>query len=112
MLAGFGLFLIGMAVLQAWPGRGFWQGHVGQPARHPDRHGRSTMAQTPQPHALASLVSGFGTLARDHGFAVNLVAVTVLAVIGVAFLTGVTGTRPSPARRSPRSPRRASRTGC
>ena len=39
MLAGFGLFLVGMAVLQAWPGRGFWQGDVGRPARHPDRHG-------------------------------------------------------------------------
>ena len=26
VLAGLGLFLVGMAVLQAWPGRGFWQG--------------------------------------------------------------------------------------
>ena len=26
VLAGTGLFLVGMAVLQAWPGRGFWQG--------------------------------------------------------------------------------------
>ena len=26
ILAGLGLFLVGMAVLQAWPGRGFWQG--------------------------------------------------------------------------------------
>src|SRR6202011_5080136 len=26
VLAGMGLFLVGMAVLQAWPGRGFWQG--------------------------------------------------------------------------------------
>ena len=32
VLAGFGLFLTGMAVLQAWPGRGFWQGSQnGQP---------------------------------------------------------------------------------
>ena len=31
-LAGLGLFLAGMAVLQAWPGRGFWQGiSHGQP---------------------------------------------------------------------------------
>ena len=31
-LAGSGLFLLGMAVLQAWPGRGFWQGTAhGQP---------------------------------------------------------------------------------
>ncbi len=26
ILAGTGVFLVGMAVLQAWPGRGFWQG--------------------------------------------------------------------------------------
>ena len=32
MMAGLGLFLAGMAVLQAWPGRGFWQGTAhGQP---------------------------------------------------------------------------------
>ena len=28
ILAAFGLFFIGMAVLQAWPGRGFWQGQA------------------------------------------------------------------------------------
>ena len=90
IMGGAGLFLIGMAVLQAWPGRGFWQGHAG--SRPGTLTGMiATMAGTSQPHALASLVSGFGTLTRDHGFAVNLVAVTVLAVIGVAFLTGVTG---------------------
>ena len=90
IMGGAGLFLIGMAVLQAWPGRGFWQGRAG--SRPGTLTGMiDTMAGTPQPHALASLVSGFGTLTRDHGFAVNLVAVTVLAVIGVAFLTGVTG---------------------
>jgi hypothetical protein len=37
LLAGAGVFLVGMAVLQAWPGRGFWQGtahgNPGQPAR-------------------------------------------------------------------------------
>ena len=29
LLAGAGLFFIGMAVLQAWPGRGYWQGRSG-----------------------------------------------------------------------------------
>ena len=48
VLAGFGVFLAGMAVLQAWPGRGFWQGTPG------DRPGTlagmvQTMAQTSQP---------------------------------------------------------------
>src|SRR5579862_9939760 len=28
-VAGMGIFFIGMAVLQAWPGRGFWQGTAG-----------------------------------------------------------------------------------
>ena len=89
ILGGFGLFLIGMAVLQAWPGRGFWQGHVGsQPGTLTGMV--TTMAGTSQPHFLASLVSGFGTLTSDHGFAVNLVAVVALAVIGAALLTGAT----------------------
>ena len=51
IMGGAGLFLIGMAVLQAWPGRGFWQGHAGSPARHADRHdrhdGRDTAAACP-----------------------------------------------------------------
>jgi cytochrome oxidase Cu insertion factor (SCO1/SenC/PrrC family) len=90
ILGGLGLFLIGMAVLQAWPGRGFWQGRAGtQPGTLTGMI--QTMAGTPQPHFLASLVSGFGTLTLDHGFAVNLVVVATLVVIGTAFLTGATG---------------------
>ena len=87
VLAGFGLFLVGMAVLQAWPGRGFWQGHVGS---QPGTLAAMTqpMAGTSQPHFLSSLVSGFSSVVRDHGFAVNLVVVAALAVIGVCFLTG------------------------
>ncbi len=87
VLAGLGLFLIGMAVLQAWPGRGFWQGHTGsQPGTLTGM--TQTMAGTSQPRFLASLVSGFSSLVRDHGFAVNLVVVAALAVIGGSFLTG------------------------
>ena len=90
ILGGLGLFLIGMAVLQAWPGRGFWQGRAGtQPGTLTGMI--QTMAGTPQPHFLASLVSGFGRLTLDHGFAVNLVVVAALVVIGTAFLTGATG---------------------
>jgi cytochrome oxidase Cu insertion factor (SCO1/SenC/PrrC family) len=87
ILGGLGLFLVGMAVLQAWPGRGFWQGHAdGQPGTLTGM--TQTMAGTPQPRFLSGLVSGFSSLVRDHGFAVNLVAVAALAVIGVSFLTG------------------------
>jgi cytochrome oxidase Cu insertion factor (SCO1/SenC/PrrC family) len=86
-LAGLGLFLFGMAVLQAWPGRGFWQGRL---------HGRpgtlagmvTTMAGTPQPRILSSWVSAFAAFTGAHGFAVNLFAVAALAVTGVVFLTG------------------------
>ena len=87
ILAGTGLFLAGMAVLQAWPGRGFWQGIS---------HGRPgtlagmthDMAQTPQPGFLSAWVSAFTRFDQAHGFAVNLVAVVALALIGAAFLSG------------------------
>jgi cytochrome oxidase Cu insertion factor (SCO1/SenC/PrrC family) len=86
-LAGTGLFLVGMAVLQAWPGRGFWQGIT---------HGRpgtlatmtQTMAQTPQPGFLSGWVNAFTSFTEAHGFAVNVFAVAALAAIGALFLTG------------------------
>jgi cytochrome oxidase Cu insertion factor (SCO1/SenC/PrrC family) len=86
-LAGLGLFLAGMAVLQAWPGRGFWQGTA---------HGQLgslsgmalSMAVTPQPGFLSGWLSGFAALDEAHGFAVNLLVVGALAVAGAAFLSG------------------------
>jgi cytochrome oxidase Cu insertion factor (SCO1/SenC/PrrC family) len=87
VLAGLGLFLAGMAVLQAWPGRGFWQGASGgQPGTLTSMV--QSMSQTPQPRVISALVSDFGGFVRVHGFAVNLFAVVVLAVIGLAFLSG------------------------
>jgi cytochrome oxidase Cu insertion factor (SCO1/SenC/PrrC family) len=76
-----------MAVLQAWPGRGFWQGGV---------HGRpgtmaamvASMTSTPQPRFLSSLLRGFQSSDAAHGGAVNLLAVLVLAGVGAALLTG------------------------
>ena len=87
ILAVSGLFFISMAVLQAWPGRGFWQGSTGrQPGNVASMaHG---MAQAQQPGFLAALVRGFGSFAAGHGFAVNLVAVAALAVAGVGLLSG------------------------
>jgi cytochrome oxidase Cu insertion factor (SCO1/SenC/PrrC family) len=81
LLAGSGVFLVGMAVLQAWPGRGFWSGGgplagmVGE------------MSGTSQPRPLASLVGSFGQIVAAHGFAVNLVAVIVLAAAGLGLLS-------------------------
>jgi cytochrome oxidase Cu insertion factor (SCO1/SenC/PrrC family) len=87
LLAGAGAFFLGMAVLQAWPGRGFWQGTAhGQPGTLAGMI--NGMAQTSQPHALSAMVSAFGAFDAAHGFAVNLFVVIVLAVSGVALLTG------------------------
>jgi len=87
MTAGPGTFLIGMAVLQAWPGRGFWQGiSHGQPGTLAGM--TSTMAQTPQPGFLAAWINAFTTFDEAHGFAVNLFVVAALAVTGAAFLSG------------------------
>jgi cytochrome oxidase Cu insertion factor (SCO1/SenC/PrrC family) len=87
VLAGFGVFLAGMAVLQAWPGRGFWQGISG---REPGTLTGmvQTMAQTSQPRFIADLVSGFGSFIGRHGFAVNLFVVAALGVIAAAFIIG------------------------
>ena len=85
LLAGAGAFFLGMALLQAWPGRGFWQGTEG------GKLGSLTsmisdMSSTPQPRPLHALVAGFGNFAIAHGFAVNLAAVILLTVIGAALV--------------------------
>jgi cytochrome oxidase Cu insertion factor (SCO1/SenC/PrrC family) len=87
IVAGMGLFFAGMAVLQAWPGRGFWAG---------SQHGRpgtlagmvQSMAGTHQPALFAGWVAGFASFSAAHGFAVNLVAVIALAAIGAGLLIG------------------------
>ena len=87
ILAGSGVFFLGMALLQAWPGRGFWQGKVaGQPGSLTAMI--QSMASTPQPHVLKVIVSGFGNFTESHGFAVNLIAVIALAAAGTAFCVG------------------------
>ncbi len=87
VLAGTGVFLAGMALLQAWPGRGFWPGTAG---RHPGNLPAMAagMAQTPQPGFLSSWVSAFGTFAAAHEFAVNLTVVAALAAVGLALASG------------------------
>jgi cytochrome oxidase Cu insertion factor (SCO1/SenC/PrrC family) len=87
LLAGLGIYFAGMAVLQAWPGRGFWQGTVGgQPGNLTGMV--QSMASTPQPHVLAALLARFASLAASSGFAVNLVVVIALGALGAIFLTG------------------------
>jgi cytochrome oxidase Cu insertion factor (SCO1/SenC/PrrC family) len=89
LLAVMGSFFLGMAVLQAWPGRGFWQGQLHKNAAP----GTLTtmvreMARTPQPRFVSSWVATFGSFDATHGWAVNLFLVVVLAVLGVGFLSG------------------------
>ena len=89
ILAVMGAFFIGMSILQAWPGRGFWQGAV---------HGKpsgtlvgmvQSMSSTPQPGYLSSWVSAIASFDAAHGFAVNLFVVIMLAALGVAFCSGM-----------------------
>jgi hypothetical protein len=87
LLDGIGLFFIGMAVLQAWPGRGYWQGTIaGKPGTLADMV--QTMSTTPQPRVLSSLLSSFRSFVASNGFVVNLLVVIVLAAMGAIFLTG------------------------
>ncbi len=63
ILGGSGVFFLGMALLQAWPGRGFWQGRLdGQPGSLTAMI--QSMAGTPQPHALEVIVSRLRQLHR------------------------------------------------
>jgi cytochrome oxidase Cu insertion factor (SCO1/SenC/PrrC family) len=87
ILGGCGAFFLGMALLQAWPGRGFWQGTLhGQPGSLAAMV--TSMAGTSQPHFLEVLVSGFANFTVSHGFSVNLVAVIALALIGAGMAAG------------------------
>jgi cytochrome oxidase Cu insertion factor (SCO1/SenC/PrrC family) len=86
VLSAMGLFFLGMAVLQAWPGRGFWQGtlHGGQGTL---TGMVSSMAGTPQPSFISGWVASFASFTAAHGFAVNLFAVIALAAIGAGLLS-------------------------
>jgi len=87
-LSVMGLFFVGMAVLQAWPGRGFWQGQLHHSATPGTLTGMvQQMAQTPQPSLFASWVASFSAFDAAHGWAVNLFLVVGLAAIGIGFLT-------------------------
>ena len=93
LLGGIGVFFLGMAVLQAWPGRGFWQGTIGgQPGTLSGMV--QQMSGTPQPHFLSALLAAFGSFTASNGFAVNLVVVIALAAMGAVFLTAFISGRP------------------
>jgi cytochrome oxidase Cu insertion factor (SCO1/SenC/PrrC family) len=91
LLRGFGVFFLGMGILQAWPGRGFWSGQA-RPTATP---GTLTavvqqMARISQPSVLSSWVRSFGSFDAAHGWAVNLALVVLLLAIGIALVSGRT----------------------
>jgi cytochrome oxidase Cu insertion factor (SCO1/SenC/PrrC family) len=87
VLRAVGVFLLGAALLQAWPGRGFWQGTAhGAPGTLAAMVAQ--MAQTAQPAPFHSLVASFASFDRAHGWGVNLFAVVALAGLGAALLVG------------------------
>jgi cytochrome oxidase Cu insertion factor (SCO1/SenC/PrrC family) len=86
LLVVLGAFLLGMAVLQAWPGRGFWPGTAhGQPGTLTGMV--ASMAGTPQPSGLAALVRDFASVTARHAFGVNAVAVAALVLIGTGLVS-------------------------
>ncbi|HEY3907441.1 MAG TPA: SCO family protein [Streptosporangiaceae bacterium] len=87
LLLGFGVLFAAMAVLQAWPGRGFWQG-TGPHGPGALTDMVTSMASTPQPAFLGHLVSDFGSFTASHGFWVNALCVLSLGGIGVGLLAG------------------------
>lgn len=89
MLRLAGVFLIGMAILQAWPGRSFWQGQARPGAAAGALAAMAQqMSQTAQPGLLSSLVAHFGSFDGAHGWAVNLVLSIALGVLGSLLIVG------------------------
>jgi hypothetical protein len=87
VLQASGALMLGFAALEAWPGRGFWQGwQHGQPGSL--AAGIGSMSTIRQPAVLHGLVSGAGAFVASHGVAVNLGIVVVLAAAGGCLLTG------------------------
>ena len=88
ILRATGLFFVGMAVLQAWPGRGFWQGQTNPRATAGSLTAMvQGMAQTQQPTLFESLVRAFGQFDAAHGWAVNLFVVIALTVVGIGLFS-------------------------
>jgi cytochrome oxidase Cu insertion factor (SCO1/SenC/PrrC family) len=87
ILRAAGLFLAGMALLQAWPGRGSWSGTTRSGGSGPLVGMVRQMARTPQPRVTSSLVRSFESFDAAHGWGVNLFVVIALAAIGAAFLS-------------------------
>ena len=86
LLGAVGVFFIGMATLQAWPGRGFWQGRIAGGGVGAIASMAKTMSTTSQPAIFADWTRAFASFTLAHGFAVNLSIVISLVAIGIGLL--------------------------
>lgn len=84
LLSGIGVFWLGMAVLQAWPGRGYWQGGEGGTLSSMI----SDMAGLTQPGWQSGMINSSFRFATHHAVLVNLVAVLALALASGGLLAG------------------------
>ncbi len=83
-----GVFFVGMGILEAWPGRGFWSGQPGPGGTGATLAAmQAQMAQLPQPSVTASWVRALGNVDAAHGWLVNTVVVVALVGIGACFLS-------------------------
>ena len=89
LLRGLGVLFVGMGILQAWPGRGFWSGQS-HPSAVPGTLTAMVrqMSQVSQPSAFSSLLRSFGSFQAGHGWLVNFVVVVALLGVGACFLSG------------------------
>ena len=87
LLGALGAFLLGMAVLQAWPGRGYWQGQTVPSVPPGTLTGFvQSMAGMSQPALFGHISTAFASFDAAHGWAVNLFAVVVMAAVGLGLL--------------------------
>lgn len=88
LLRGLGLFLVGMGLLQAWPGRGTWSGQATAHATPGMLTAmESQMAAVPQPSTISSWLRSFTSFDAAHGWGVNLFVVVVLVAVGLCLLS-------------------------
>ena len=89
LLRAMGLFFVGMGILQAWPGRGFWSG-LGHASGTPGTLTSMVrqMSQVSQPSVFSSSVRSFGAFQAGHGWLVNFLVVVLLVGVGACFLSG------------------------
>ena len=79
-----GLGLAYFAILQAWPGRGFWGG--GKDGAYPSM--ASEMGSVSQPGFSASIQHWFQTFTTNSSWIYNTLVVVVLALAAFGFLSG------------------------